>query len=561
MAADPGVDAYTGLKDRDYFHIMLNLDSYDGFLPTARTLADGYLHAARDRQTKPGLEDELRPFAYTPQDFETRMNTIYQGLAKDVSEYETQQSWTARTKDDVLEWLLQMAPFNQTDGAWLRTIAQVGPMDELHALLFSIYADELGDGDPALNHPNLYTKLLRSAGFDLPDIRSRPYTDNPDIVDAAFTLPLFQLVVSQFPQHYLPELLGMTLYLEWGSIELKNMVLLNQHFGLDTEFYEVHVSIDNAATGHGAKALRAVEVYLEQVRIDSGDDAVQQLWARIWDGYVAFATTGDLANQVAEKQRRQQLSPADAVAAMITARAPIARLNHGSKTLGGKLINDLFADPPALMDALVKCGLVTPGDPAHSPFFELTTPTGPMFRIFTDAELDSWRAWFATLASTPAPAPAPAPDSAAGRMQQLIDALRTRQQGVAAHQSVLLTDDDPDCPGKPRSESVAWWFERPTAEFLATLARSQWVIAGDAEHSRLITEIVRGNNAMAQLLADAAPGVPGAASGATKITDWINAGCPAPDAEPAARPITLLTPADRVAAHPHGRIHGSGSVH
>jgi hypothetical protein len=560
VATDPIVDPYAGLKDRDYFHIMLNLDSYDGFLPTARTLADGYLHAARDRQGQPELEDELRPFAYTPQDFETRMNTIYRGLADDVAQYETQQSWTTRTKDDVLEWLLQMAPFNQTDGAWLRMIAHVGPMDEVHALLFSIFADELGAGDPALNHPNLYTKLLRSAGFDLPDIRSRAYTDNPNIVDAAFTLPLFQLVVSQFPEHYLPELLGMTLYLEWGSIELKNMVLLNQHFGLDTEFYEIHVSIDNAATGHGAKALRAIELYLEQVRIDSGDEAVQQLWTRIWDGYVGFATTGDLADQVAEKQHRRP-SPADAVAAMITARAPIAGLNHGSKTLGGKLINDLFTDPPALMAGLVECGLVTPGDPAHSPFFDLTTPTGPMFRIFTDAELDTWRAWITTLAAAPAPAPVPAPApaavSVAQRLQQLIDTLRSRQQGVAAHHSVLLTGDDPDSPGKPRIESVAWWFERPTAEFMATLARSPWVVAGDAERSRLITEIVRGNNAMAQLLAAAPPGAPGAAV----LTDWINAGCPLPDAPPPARPITLLTPAERRATHPHGRIHGSGSVH
>lgn len=29
----------------------------------------------------------------------------------------------------------------------------------------------------------------------------------------------------------------------------------------------------------------------------------------------------------------------------------------------------------------------------------------------------------------------------------------------------------------------------------------------------------------------------------------------------AVRPLTLLTPADRVAAHPTGKIHGTGSVH
>ena len=53
------------------------------------------------------------------------------------------------------------------------------------------------------------------------------------------------------------------------------------------------------------------------------------------------------------------------------------------------------------------------------------------------------------------------------------------------------------------------------------------------------------------------------ASGATRadvITAWIDAGCPIPD-EVTARPITLLSPPDRVDAHPTGAIHGSGSVH
>jgi hypothetical protein len=550
---------YSGLKDRDYFHIMLNLDSFDGMLPTARSLAENYLQAARRRQQGSELEAELRPFPYTEAALGARMDQIYLGLVDDVTHYEAAQGWLKRTKEDVVDWMLQMAPFNQTDGAWLRMIADVGPMDDVHSLLFSIYVDELGGGDPDLNHPNLYTKLLGSAGLELPNIRSRAYADNPAIVDAAFTQPLFQLVVSQFPQDYLPELLGMTLYLEWSSVELQNMVLLNRHFGLDTKFYEIHVAIDNAATGHGAKALRAVKLYLEQVRIDTGDDAVQEQWTRIWDGYVAFATTGDLANQVAKKRRPP--SPADTVAAMIRERAPIAKFNHGSKQLGGKLINDLFADPPALMAALVSSGMVHPGDPDHSPFFDLTTPTGPMFRIFTDADLDSWRDWIRSLGTASAAAPLTLPTSqptVAERMQQLIDTLRPRQQGNPAHKGPMLVGDDPNSPGKQRTESVSWWFDQPTPAFMAALARSDWVVAGDADSSRLITEMVRGNNAMARALeAETADG----SKGAEVIEEWINARCPIPGAQPAVRPITLVSPPERVAAHPTGHIHGAGSVH
>ncbi|MFG1935159.1 iron-containing redox enzyme family protein [Mycobacterium sp. NPDC048908] len=554
-------EQYAGLRDRDYFHIMLNLDSFDGFVPVARELAEKFLDAARRRQQDPVLEAELRPFTYTRQAFETRCDETYQGMADDVARYDAAQSWSLRTRDDVVDWILQMAPFNQTDGAWLRTIADVGPMDELHSLLFSIYVDELGGADPALNHANVYTKLLRSVGFELPSIRSRAYVDNAAIVDAAFTLPLFQLVISQFPQDFLPELLGMTLYLEWGSIELKNMVLLNRHFGLDTQFYELHVAIDNAATGHGAMAQRAITLYLEQVRISSGDDAVQDQWRRVWDGYVAFATTGELGAEMAARRARPAIA-ADKVAAMIATRAAKARLNHGTKRLGDRLLNELFDDPPTLMAALVEHGFVKPGDPEGSPFFRLTTPTGPMYRIFTDAELNTWREWVRALSpKAPAPpAPPRSPAPIAERMRSLIDGLRDRQHGVAAHAAATLTGDDPRSSGQQTTQPVAWWFDLPATALMAALARAEsgWVVSGDAESSKLITAIVRGNNAMAHALsAETQDGT----TGAQVITEWINARCPLPAAQDAVRPITLLSPPDRVTAHPTGQILGSGSVH
>jgi hypothetical protein len=559
--APSSADSYAGLKDRDYFHIMLNLDCYDGFLPTARSLAQGYLEAARQLQRSSGLEPELRPFAYTKEALEARLDQIYHGLIDDVTHYEAAQSWSMRTKDDVVDWILQMAPFNQTDGAWLRAIADAGPMDDVNSLLFRIYSDELGGGDPELNHANVYTKLLRSAGFDLPAVRTRAYVDNDAIVDAAFTLPLFQLVVSQFSQDYLPELLGMTLYLEWSSVELKNMVLLNRHFDLDTQFYELHIAIDNAASGHGAMARLAIERYLERVRIDSGEDAVQQQWQRIWDGYVAFSTTGDLAKQVAEKQDKPS-SPADKVAAMIADRAPIARLNHGTKQLGATPLNDLFADPPALMSALVDARIVKPGDPEHSAFFDLVASTGPMFHIFSEPELETWQEWIRSLdAATPTAAPPkPAAPTIAEQMANLIDSLRATQHGAVAHLSIELIGDYPEKPGQQCTGSVAWWFDKPAPALMAALANpaNNWVVPGDPESSRLISEIVRGANGMARALAaDTPEGV----TGASVIEKWIAARCPLPGNQPAVRPITLLSPPQRVAAHPSGQVHGAGSVH
>jgi Iron-containing redox enzyme len=556
------MDSYAGLRDRDYFFIMLNLDSHEGFLPTARSLAEAFLDAARTKLQDGTLEPELRAFPYSAEAFTTRLDEIYQGLADDVSRYEAQRGWTRRTRADVIEWMLQMAPFNQTDGAWLRTIAPVGPMNEVEAILFTIYSEELGVGDPERNHANMYTELLRSVDIDLPDIRSRDYAQHPEIVDAAYTLPLFQLVVSQFPQDYFPELLGMTQYLEWSSVELRSQVLLNRHFGLDARFYEVHVAIDNATAGHGAMAKRAVQRYLEQVRVDMGEEAMQAQWARVWAGYVAFATTGDLGQQVADKLKRHA-SPAERVVAMIRDRAPKARLNHGTRRLGGTLINDLFADPDALMSALVASGRIVPGDPDRSSFFELVGPDGPMYRVFSDAEIALWRDWSRSLA---APAPAgepvavPVPADPGAQMVALIDTMRPIQDGASPHRSEKLKGPDPTNPARTVTRTVAWWFRQPARALMAALAREEngWVTPGSAQDSLFITDLVTGRNAMGRALS--APFGAGGGTRADVITAWIDAGCPIPD-EAAPRPITLLSPPERVDTHPTGAIHGSGSVH
>jgi hypothetical protein len=556
---------YAGLRDREYFHVMLNLDSYEGFLQTARALAEGFLQRARERQTDPGLEPELRPFRYSPAAFEARLDEVYRGLIEDTERYEARRSWLMRTREDVVEWLLQMAPFNQTDGAWLRNIAPVGPIDEVQALLFAIFSEELGGGDPALNHANVYTDLLRSVDIELPDIRSRDYADNPDLLDSAFTLPLFQLVIAEFPQAYLPELLGMTQYLEWGSVELKNMVLLNRHFGLEPQFYELHVAIDNAATGHGAMARRAIELHLERTRLAVGDVAMQAEWQRIWTGYVAFATTGTLARDMAARPK-PSADPAAKVVAIIRDRAPVARVNHGQKRLGGVLINDLFADPLRLMSSLVEAGLIVPGDAAGSPFFDLLTPDGPMYTIFSLADEAVWRDWAESLAAPAGTAPAGAtaaafPTGPAERMLRLVETLRGRQRGAAAHREETLAGADPADPKARVREPVAWWFGQPARVLLQAVAdpENDWVIPGDAASSRFVTDLVRGNNAMGRALAGTVLGRPDL-TWADVAVGWVDAGCPIPDQAPA-RPLTLLTPAERVAAHPTGAIHGSGSVH
>ena len=164
------------------------------------------------------------------------------------------------------------------------------------------------------------------------------------------------------------------------------------------------------------------------------------------------------------------------------------------------MINELFADPEAFMAALVDGGMILPGDPEHSPFFQLATPAGPMFKIFTDGELATWRAWTVSL---PAEAPPASPiatvavdpeQTSAEAMRALIDGMRSRQDGVPAHQGAKLTGPDPTDAEQEVTQRVAWWFGQPTPALMRALAGSEngLVVPGEPDNSPFVTDLLRG---------------------------------------------------------------------
>jgi hypothetical protein len=543
---ESGRPDYFGLQDRDCFYLMLNLDAFPEFLPTAKVLARDFLDQAWALQSDPGFESDLTFFPYSPEALDARLDQIYNDLAQGVESYSPADDPLFQSREDLVERIRQFAPFNQLDGAWLRNITQAGPINDVHSLLFSIWMDEQGDGAPEFNHSNLYTDLLHSVGIYLDDVTTLAYANDENMLDSAYTLPLFELVISQFSQEFFPELLGMTLMLEWEVLELKVTIKLFEYFGINPEFYRMHVGIDNAITGHGGRAKKAVHTYLDQVRAASGEAEVQKQWERIWNGYVAFRTTGNLGQDLADKlQAPRNVDPLtwlqQQVENMIATKAPYARLNHDDKQIGGNLLNDWFTDPSQYDDfltALQKAGLFVPGDPDNSPFFDLLEFTGPMYKVFTDAEIKLWRDWVRALGTGQQPQPDD-PD-AAQAMVQLIQAMQFRQlstTGQTGHGQHQLTGPDPNNPQQTVTQPVAWWFQQAPASFMQALVNDPtgWVVTGDAAHSRFVTELLSGDHPMAIALRDIIPGSPHRRWNAV-VVDWINKGCPMP-AAPAAPAI------------------------
>lgn len=572
---ETGRSRFDGLGDRDYFFYLLNIDSYPEFAPEAKKLALRFLQAASEKLDNPdtsGLPDFYRFFHFTTDLFDARLDQIYDSLKASAALDPLQDPDNyIKTSDDMRERIRQYAPLNQLDGAWLRNIAKAGPIDEVGSLLFSVWMDEVGDGNPDENHANLYTNLLEKVGFNLPPINTLDYAYNPDMLDSAYTVPVMELAISQFTETFYPEIIGMTLQLEWEVLALWPTVKLLRNFGIDPHFYELHIGIDNAANGHGAKAKAAVERFLDDARKRGGDAEVQTLWRRIWTGYIAFAMTGNLYRDlgILLKQRQfQPKTPSDKVAEIMAAKKRYGALNHGTRTLGGQFINDLFEDSGAFMAALVEQGYIVPGHPEQSTFFKITSFDGPMYRVFTEEELQTFEEWAMWLGSTASQQPIES--DPVRLMAACIDHFRDQQQGTPQHQSTNLTGMDPGSPSQSIEQSVSAWFDEPTEVFMAVLAHAgQWVTPGNSSKSKLVTNILGKDNAMSRAFSATAPNT-GGKTWKQIVIDWIDGGCALPTtaAVPTHAHVLLSSPrlaattgSAAVARRPSRRERGMGVVH
>jgi L-Lysine epsilon oxidase N-terminal/L-lysine epsilon oxidase C-terminal domain/Iron-containing redox enzyme len=535
ILVETGRGKYDGLRDRDYFYITLNYSEFPDFEAKARQLVHKFLSDAKAVQRTAAFKSDpdqrvYEHFKYSPSAVEARLQEIYNQLAAEAAAANGDPEWR---RQDIIARALQLAPFNQLDGAWLRYATQAGPISDVNAFLFSIWSDETGNGDPALNHANLYTALLQSLGIYLPDLRSRAYADNDALFDSSFTLPVFELVISQFSEEFFPEILGMTLQLEWEVLSLWPTVkrLERKDVNINAQFYRMHIGIDNASDGHGALAKRAVQQYLDYIRERSGPEEVEKQWDRIWTGYAAFATLGDISNDL-EIQRDYPRTVEQRMLALVERKRPVAELNHGNSSpplkFGNNRLNDWFKEPQAFLDALAASDYIAAGDPDASKLLnDKTTYSGPMYKVFTSDELKLWADWIRWLGKGYADQAPPTLDPAS-RMKELVARMAARAVDVGAHKTRQLTGT---LDGQEKSQSVSDWFAAGPVPLMRALANAAngLVTPGDAAKSTFVTDVLANAPPMATAIAGV---VIDGKTGTTIINDWINDGCKLP-AEPA----------------------------
>lgn len=289
-------------------------------------------------------------------------------------------------RSHALYFLQASAPTKRVDGAWLYGALEHWSDPRLLPLVH-ICLEELGHGIPARNHVLVYQRLLDSLGCDAP----------PDLSDAHYLQGALQLALGHLADDYLPEVLGYNLGYELPPLHLMITSCELRELGIDPEYFRLHVTIDNAASGHGRKALQALEANLPQL---ADRDAFLR---RVHAGY--RLNDAGLSN-------RQLLDGFDLeaeVLAMLERKRPFARQMHDDRArIDGRTVNQWLAGPGRMgefLAALQRQGWIRRHqDPAHSRLWNLVSGDGAaMFGVFNPYERQLLHDWIAGDWSEPTP--------------------------------------------------------------------------------------------------------------------------------------------------------------
>jgi hypothetical protein len=245
--------------------------------------------------------------------------------------------------------------------------------------LIRTYLEELGDGEPALNHVVLYRNLLTE--HDCAPIAP--------LDDALYLQGAIQLGLGHLSDEFLPEVLGYNLGYEQLPLHLLITSFELSELGIDPYYFTLHVTIDNASSGHAQKAVQAVLDLLPN------DDSKDEFLKRLRAGYLL----NDLGIGSTDIVRAFDLE--EEVVSMLETKSTFGQHMHSDYCrLEGRTINDWLATPGQsrqLLSALEDRGWIKRNqDPQDSRFWQLIDgPGAVMFGVFSGYEMQLLKDWIA----------------------------------------------------------------------------------------------------------------------------------------------------------------------
>jgi len=181
-----------------------------------------------------------------------------------------------------------------TDASWLDGCVNIANRHlEEYQLMFEIYRDENGNGHFENNHNVIARKLLASMDCELPSLKEEKFFVS-DIQAAGFLGTLIKYALAINTDTFLPEVLAVNLVVETNGVGWKyrhnSRELQRENY--DPHYMDLHVSVDNFASGHSALARRAIITFLDRAK-RYGTHNQKLLWSRIWNTFYGLQTLLD----------------------------------------------------------------------------------------------------------------------------------------------------------------------------------------------------------------------------------------------------------------------------
>lgn len=281
------------------------------------------------------------------------------------------------TVSHAFQFLTQVAPVKFVDGAWLYSMLDQADL-HAHQELILTYLEELGLGDPLANHVCMYQDLLRLHGLERFISLLPPHYYEQAAVqlalayvgveDSAWVIG-FNLGYEQLPLHLL----------------ITNYEL--QELGIDPQYFNVHITIDNLHNGH---AKRSIDAFYQG--LNTAKDQASYL-KKVKQGYL-LNNIGKSSTQIIKELDLDQF-----VLQVFQDKARVGQFIHNEKCqFAGKTINQWLSDPDQIQDFLniliEKKWIIHNEAVEKSRFWQMIDqPNGRMFGVFNSTEKQVIKDW------------------------------------------------------------------------------------------------------------------------------------------------------------------------
>ncbi|EGM79042.1 hypothetical protein Rhein_0900 [Rheinheimera sp. A13L] len=279
-------------------------------------------------------------------------------------------------RSHAMYFLRAVAPTKLVDGAWLYGLLQSWQDPRLTPLIRT-YLEELGCGNLQQNHVLIYKRLLARYGCE-------KWQDGPT---AHFTQGAVQLALAHHADEFLPELIGFNLGYEQLPLHLLITAYELNELNIDPYYFTLHVSIDNASTGHARLALQSLQDCTPRL----GD--AKEFYRRVGNGYrlnqVGMGTQQVIASFDLEQELLRVISDKAQTG---------AKLHSDYCLVGGRLLSEWLsssAEMADLLKTLQSTGWIRRGESLEQSRFWhlLTDEQAPMFGVFDGYELQLLKDW------------------------------------------------------------------------------------------------------------------------------------------------------------------------